>query len=114
MFDRHTKTAQIIPPAWWYLVAAMPLAATWFSGMWILTPESYKYTFGGLRNIFVLNAVHFSDLIGLTALASIVIFIGSFYVAKLHNPLILKIFSAGILVLYGFWSVFMALWMMIK
>jgi hypothetical protein len=101
-------------PAWWYLVAAAPMATTWVVGKLYLISESYKYTSGGLRNAFVLSAVYFADFIGFAALGVIFVFIGSSFFPRLHSPIIHQVISAVSLIFYGFWSIFMTAWVTMK
>lgn len=105
---------QFIRPCWWYLVVSIPLAATWLVSNRYLEPKSYEYSFGGLRNSIVLGAVNFAELIGLVALTGFGIFVCSAFNAKFHNARAQKLFSAAALILYGVWSLFMAVWIMMK
>jgi hypothetical protein len=104
------KPANLIVPSWWYLIAAIPLGATSLLSWRLLEAESYKYTFGGLRNIFALNAVQMPELMGILSVVGFLIFFGSAFTAKLHNIAALKIYSAVALLLYGFWSFSMTMW----
>jgi hypothetical protein len=98
------KPANLIKPAWCYFVAATPLAAACFLSWRFLEAESYKYTFGTLRNISVLLAVQLPQLMGVLALLGFVLFGGSAFSKKCHDIAIQKTFISAALLLYGFWS----------
>lgn len=108
------KPLQFVKPCWWYLVVSIPLAATCLVSNRYLEPKSYEYSLGGLRNSIVLGAVNFAELIGLVALVGVAIFVCSAFNTKFHNVRAQKLFSATALILYGLWSLFMAVWVMLK
>ena len=112
---RNMKSRILIRPRLWYLLASLPLAGIWLVSHRLLEAESYHYRIGeGLRFISVLSTIQLASLLGLFALVSIALFIGSCISPKLHDVRITNIFSIILLWTYGLWSLNASLWIMMK
>jgi uncharacterized membrane protein len=108
-------TTKLIKPSWWYLLASLPLAGTYLLTERVLATESYKYRImGGLRPVFVLISIQLPSVLGLLALIALLIFLGSALKSRLHEIIILKIFSIITLFTYGLWGLNMIMWIMMK
>lgn len=98
-------------PSFWYLIVGIPLGYTSFIVGKLLTPKSEKTRMiSGFRPIEVISTLQLGQLMGIVSVAILVMFILSIFFSFFHNPILIKVVSAVVVILYCLWGFMITLW----